>query len=154
MRRAVVDKATGTVLRAGNADFASEDVFDSEVEEVVDNCPWPIYTESRPDADGQFHKWSGSAWSLGTDIDAVQKAQKALVKKAYLDDILWTDDVLMWYKKLVDTELNTADDDTAYQNALTYWQEGQIEYQTKKAAIFAEDDAEVVKTIAYAPTHA
>jgi len=57
----VIEKATGDLLRAGFCDFEHDGSFDSDLEEIREDVPFP--GKARGDPDFQtFHRWTGIAW--------------------------------------------------------------------------------------------
>jgi len=106
----------------------------------------PSSDVSHKESDNSFHEYDYTLAEL-------QARQKSIVKRAYLADVLHTDDTHLWYKKKVAAITNTTDDDTAYDDAIQYWKEGNDEYETKKAAILAETIKDDVSNHEYDPTH-
>lgn len=85
-------------------------------------------------------------------LSEVRGAQKAIIKKAYMQNIvvdIETDDVQLWYEKLVKNEINTPEDDTKYDDNMLIWKNAWQEYKTKKTQIYAETNFEIIKNIQY-----
>lgn len=85
-------------------------------------------------------------------LDEVRDAQKGIIKKAYMQNIvvdIKTDDIHIWYRKLIKTEINTTEDDTKYDAAMLIWKNAWQEYKTKKTQIYTEEDFEIIKAIIY-----
>lgn len=60
MRQVVIEKTTGKVLRWGYCDFASEDIFNAEAEEII-NTDFVF----SPDIDEVAWYWDGESFKRG-----------------------------------------------------------------------------------------
>jgi len=72
-RQAVIETATGDLLRVGYCDFESDGAFDATVETIHNDPPTPAFTRSRPGPSG-FHRWDGASWVLVSVSASVKEA--------------------------------------------------------------------------------
>lgn len=72
----VIEKATGDLLRAGFCDFSSDGAFDASVEECRSDVPFPAVSRGN----AAWHRWTGSAWILVSDLLVSKKQRLGALK--------------------------------------------------------------------------
>ncbi len=82
-----------------------------------------------------------------------RKIREDQLKIDYNDDVLWTDSPRVFYRKLVDNEVNTASDDTWYGRISAYWLESHNEREENLTDIAAAGDQAALDAITFSPTH-